>query len=148
MEAADLPVLRFVLIEECQPGLVEFFEELIPANLLQSFLSGTEVNSEDARVSVLPGLFYGRRHAIAFLERANELRDLFSSDERQREIHVAATQYLILYVLVDAVRRFHQAFPKIHVRLSNHTEQAVEQTVRLADTDLGAGTSDLSAAAS
>src|SRR3954468_23031648 len=38
-------------------------------------------------------------HAVAFLERANELRDLFSSEERRREVHVAATQYLILYVL-------------------------------------------------
>src|SRR3954466_4626792 len=68
-------------------------------------------------------------HAIAFLERANELRDLFAGTERQREVHVAATQYLILYVLIDAVRRFHAAFPHIHVRLSNHTEQAVERVL-------------------
>src|SRR3954468_6440421 len=65
-------------------------------------------------------------HATAFLERADELRELFSGENQQREIHVAATQYLILYVLIDAVRRFHLAFPKIHVRLSNHTEQEIE----------------------
>jgi DNA-binding transcriptional LysR family regulator len=68
-------------------------------------------------------------HALAFLERASELRDLFSTDPRQQEIHVAATQYLILYVLIDAIRRFHREFPHIHVRLSNHTEQQIEQAL-------------------
>ena len=69
-------------------------------------------------------------HAVAFLERADELRGLFSGEDgRQREVHVAATQYLILYVLIDAVRRFHAAYPHIHVRLSNHTEQEVEQAL-------------------
>src|SRR6478672_2971210 len=68
-------------------------------------------------------------HAIAFLQRADELRDLFTQTERQQEIHVAATQYLILYALIDAVRRFRSAFPNIHVRLSNHTEQQVEQVL-------------------
>src|SRR3954454_10916925 len=77
-------------------------------------------------------------HAVAFLERANELRDLFTGDERRREVHVAATQYLILYVLIDAVRRFHDAFPHIHVRLSNHTEQEVEQEL-LENPDISLG---------
>src|SRR5215471_16365456 len=65
-------------------------------------------------------------HAMAFLERANELRELVTRTPEQHEIHVAATQYLILYVLIDAVRRFHAAYPRIHVRLSNHTEQEIE----------------------
>jgi DNA-binding transcriptional LysR family regulator len=68
-------------------------------------------------------------HAIAFLDRANELKDLFSGDRRAQDVHVAATQYLILYVLIDAVRRFHKAFPDIHVRLSSHNEQEVEQVL-------------------
>jgi DNA-binding transcriptional LysR family regulator len=77
-------------------------------------------------------------HATAFLERAEELRELFSGENQQREIHVAATQYLILYVLIDAVRRFHAAFPHIHVRLSNHTEQEVEEELlRNPDVSLG-----------
>ena len=77
-------------------------------------------------------------HATAFLERADELRELFSGENQQREIHVAATQYLILYVLIDAVRRFHAAFPHIHVRLSNHTEQEVEEELlRNPDVSLG-----------
>src|SRR5687767_8471122 len=77
-------------------------------------------------------------HAIAFLDRANELKDLFSGDRRTQEVHVAATQYLILYVLIDAVRRFHKAFPDIYVRLSSHTEQEVEQ-VLLAQPDVAMG---------
>src|SRR3954454_4818181 len=43
-------------------------------------------------------------HAIAFLDRARQLKELFGADGGPREIHVAATQYLILYVLIDAVR--------------------------------------------
>src|SRR5579862_8395561 len=46
-------------------------------------------------------------HALAFLERARQMEEVFSGDSEQREIHVAATQYLILYVLIAAVRRFH-----------------------------------------
>ncbi len=71
----------------------------------------------------------GRRflpHALAFLERAQQLAELMSGRPEPHEIHVAATQYLILYVLIDAVRRFHAAFPHIQVRLSNRTEQEIE----------------------
>src|SRR5262249_58504601 len=58
-------------------------------------------------------------HARAFLERARQLVSTFAEPAGPQEIHVAATQYLILYVLIDAVRRFHEAFPNIPVRLSN-----------------------------
>jgi DNA-binding transcriptional LysR family regulator len=44
-------------------------------------------------------------------------------------VHVAASQYLILYVLIDAVRKFHAAFPLVHVRLTTQTEQQIEQTL-------------------
>jgi DNA-binding transcriptional LysR family regulator len=63
------------------------------------------------------------------------LRNLFGPDgadatgSGRQEIHVAATQYLILYVLIDAVRRFHREFPRIHVRLSNLTEQEIEHAL-------------------
>ena len=78
-------------------------------------------------------------HATAFLERADELRRaVFRGRTSSGEIHVAATQYLILYVLIDAVRRFHAAFPHIHVRLSDHTEQEVEEELlRNPDVSLG-----------
>lgn len=84
---------------------------------------------------------HGRRflpHAIAFLERAGQLAGVFAIAEDQHEIHVAATQYLILYVLIDAVRRFHATYPNIRVRLSNRTEQEIE-TDLLRDPDIALG---------
>src|SRR5207302_2525810 len=54
-------------------------------------------------------------HALAFLERARQLAEVFAGPAGPHEIHVAATQYLILYVLADAVRRFHKALPGIRV---------------------------------
>src|SRR5207249_4977008 len=83
----------------------------------------------------------GRRflpHAVAFLERAGQLRELFGRADAPHEIHVAATQYLILYVLIDAVRRFHREFADIHVRLSNRTEQEIEEDL-LKDPDVAFG---------
>lgn len=77
-------------------------------------------------------------HAIAFLDRARALAECLNAATGPHEIHVAATQYLILYALIDAVRRFHDAFPDIRVRLSNHTEQEIEQAL-LADPDLALG---------
>lgn len=68
-------------------------------------------------------------HALAFLERGRQLAELFRGGDEPREIHVAATQYLILYVLIDAVRRFHAAYPRIRVRLSNHTEREIESAL-------------------
>lgn len=83
----------------------------------------------------------GRRflpYAVAFLERACELTDLFAVADTRRVIHVAATQYLILYVMVDAVRRFHEAFPHIQVRLSNRIEAEIESDL-LTDPELEVG---------
>jgi DNA-binding transcriptional LysR family regulator len=77
-------------------------------------------------------------HALAFLDRARQLAELFAGPAAPREVHVAATQYLILYVLIDAVRRFHAAFPGIRVRLSNHTEQEIEQAL-INDPELALG---------
>ncbi len=77
-------------------------------------------------------------HAVAFLERASQLGELFKGPVDVHEIHVAATQYLILYILIDAVRRFHAAYPRIHVRLSNRTEQEIEAEL-LHDPELALG---------
>ena len=49
--------------------------------------------------------------------RARQLGELSRRRAGPHEIHVVATQYLILYVLIDAVRRFHAAFPHVRVRL-------------------------------
>ncbi|MEX2185925.1 MAG: LysR family transcriptional regulator [Pirellulales bacterium] len=64
--------------------------------------------------------------AIAFLERAQELTELFASEPRVREVHVVASQYLLAYALIDVAWQFHARFPEIRVRLSARTEQEIE----------------------
>jgi DNA-binding transcriptional LysR family regulator len=77
-------------------------------------------------------------HALAFLDRARQLAELFAAAAGPSEVHVAATQYLTLYVLIDAVRRFHRAYPSIRVRLSAKTERDIEEAL-LRDPDLAFG---------
>ncbi|HET6572180.1 MAG TPA: LysR family transcriptional regulator [Fimbriiglobus sp.] len=77
-------------------------------------------------------------HALAFLDRARELGELFAGWAGPQEIHVAATQYLILYWLIDVIRRFHRAHPLIRVRLSTHTEREIEDAL-LRDPELALG---------
>lgn len=77
-------------------------------------------------------------HAIAFLDRARELTELFDAAAPPRDVHVAASQYLMRYVLIDATRRFHARFPQIRIRLSVHSEQEIE-SVLLSDPDVALG---------
>lgn len=77
-------------------------------------------------------------HATAFLEHARQLVEASGAARFQREITVAASQYLILYVLIDAVRRFHETFPDFRVRLSNRTEREIEQAL-LGDPEISLG---------
>jgi DNA-binding transcriptional LysR family regulator len=77
-------------------------------------------------------------HALAFLDRARRLSGLFSGSEGPSEVRVAATQYLTLYVMLDAVRAFHRAYPSIRVRLSTRTERDIEDAL-LRDPDLSFG---------
>ncbi|MCU0876450.1 MAG: LysR family transcriptional regulator [Pirellulaceae bacterium] len=65
-------------------------------------------------------------HARSFLARADELSELFREDSAPQEINVVASQYLIAYVLIGAIQRFHAAYPQIHVRLSARTERELE----------------------
>jgi DNA-binding transcriptional LysR family regulator len=67
-------------------------------------------------------------HAQAFLASARELGEFWSGPD-PREVHVVASQYLIFYVLIDAVRRFHAAFPHIRVHLSTQTEDEIGLTL-------------------
>lgn len=74
----------------------------------------------------------GRRfmpHALAFLERARELCRAVEVDPGGQEIHVAASQYLIRYVLIDVLKAFRKAAPEIHVRASSMTEREVEEAL-------------------
>lgn len=75
--------------------------------------------------------------AMALLEQADSLRDLFGQTPL-REVHVAASQYLIAYVLIEAVRRFHAAQPSIRVRLSARTEKDLQEAL-LSDPDFDLG---------
>jgi DNA-binding transcriptional LysR family regulator len=77
-------------------------------------------------------------HAVAFLERARQLGGLFGGSTGPQEVHVAATQYLTLYAMLDAIRRFHRAYPAIRVRLSSRTERDIEEAL-LRDPDLAFG---------
>ena len=75
---------------------------------------------------------HGRRflpHALAFLERAHDLCRAFEIDVGQQEIHLAASQYLIRYVLIDVLKEFRRQAPDIHVRVSTMNEQEVEEAV-------------------
>ena len=83
----------------------------------------------------------GRRflpHALAFLERARELCQAFDIETGQQEIRVAASQYLIRYVLIDVLKRFATEEPAIHVRVSTMNEQEVEEAL-LTDPEVAFG---------
>jgi DNA-binding transcriptional LysR family regulator len=83
----------------------------------------------------------GRRflpEAMAFLEHARRLAEASGAARAPREITVAASQYLILYVLIEAVREFHATHPDFRVRLSNRTEQEIEKAL-LEDPDIALG---------
>lgn len=83
----------------------------------------------------------GRRflpQAMAFLEQARLLAEATGVARAPREITVAASQYLILYVLIDAVRKFHAGHPDFRVRLSNRTEQEIEKAL-LEDPEIAMG---------
>jgi DNA-binding transcriptional LysR family regulator len=77
-------------------------------------------------------------HASAFLESARRLGGLFGGSAGPQEVHVAATQYLTLYAMLGAIRRFQKAFPAIRVRLSTRTERDIEDAL-LRDPDLAFG---------
>ena len=77
-------------------------------------------------------------HAVAFLERAGELCRAFEIDTGQQEIRVAASQYLIRYVLIDVLGRFRTVEPSIHVRVSTMNEREVEDALRT-DSDISLG---------
>jgi DNA-binding transcriptional LysR family regulator len=77
-------------------------------------------------------------HALAFLERARELCQAVAMEAGAREIHVAASQYLTRYVLIDVLRAFRGEAPDIHVRVSTMNEREIEEAV-LRDPDVAFG---------
>src|SRR6202012_4653509 len=62
--------------------------------------------------------------------RARDLGELFGAKGAgPREVHVAASQYLLMYVLIDAVRRFQSRRPDVRIRISTHNEREIEQVL-------------------
>ena len=76
---------------------------------------------------------HGRRflpRALDFLERAHELCRGFEIDTGGHEIRVAASQYLIRYVLIDVLSRFRRFAPEFRVRVSTMNELEIEEALR------------------
>jgi DNA-binding transcriptional LysR family regulator len=72
----------------------------------------------------------GRRflpHAVAFLEQADRLSGLFASASAPQEVRIAASHYLIAYVLIDVVKRFHAVHANTRVRLTACSEHEIER---------------------
>ena len=67
--------------------------------------------------------------ALRLVEQTGALRDLIHQHASRREIHIASSQYLSAYVLIDAIRRFHKTDPHTRVWLSVRTERDIEQTL-------------------
>lgn len=67
--------------------------------------------------------------ARAFLERAHDMCASFGGKSGSGEVHVAASHYLTLYVLIDTIRLFREGCPDIHVRVTTLSESGVEDAV-------------------
>jgi DNA-binding transcriptional LysR family regulator len=76
--------------------------------------------------------------AMRYLEAARGLTEPIAASGAPDEIHIAASQYLILYVLIDAARRFHRSFPAVRVRISSNIEQEIEDRL-LRDPEIAFG---------
>ncbi len=67
--------------------------------------------------------------ALAFLEHARELCLAFEKQASVHEVRLAASQYLIRYLLIDVLAEFRKQDPGIHVRVSTMTERDVEDAL-------------------
>ena len=68
--------------------------------------------------------------AQQFLQQAQRLAEVFSPQQQAvREIHIVASQYLLRYVLTDAIARFQKSRPAIRIRLSTHSEREIGQAL-------------------
>lgn len=78
--------------------------------------------------------------AMRIVEQAGSLRDLLHKTTTRRDVHIASSQYLSTYVLIDVIRRFHRTEPLIRVWLSVRTERDIEQAL-IASPELAFGVS-------
>ena len=52
VEAADLSILGFILVQERQAGLFEFSEKLVPADFFETFFPRAEIDAENSRMPI------------------------------------------------------------------------------------------------
>lgn len=76
--------------------------------------------------------------AQRLVEQAGGLRELVQQHAATRDVHVASSQYLSTYLLIDAIQRFHRAEPHIRVWLSVRTERDIEAAL-ISNPDLAFG---------
>lgn len=77
-------------------------------------------------------------HVIRLVEQAAELRAMCADTSAVQEVHLASSQYLSTFLLIDVIRRFHAVEPGIRVWLSVRTERDIEQAL-LTNPDLAFG---------
>ncbi|MDB5391293.1 MAG: cysB [Planctomycetaceae bacterium] len=77
-------------------------------------------------------------HVTRLLEAASGLRDLCTKSTTVQEVHLASSQYLATYLLIDVIRRFHEEEPGIRVWLSVRAERDIEHAL-LTNPDLSFG---------
>jgi DNA-binding transcriptional LysR family regulator len=74
--------------------------------------------------------------AAQFIEDAQELTNLFDPGRSRQEIHVAASQFLSQYLLIDIVRAYHECSAGSMINIITRTEQqilaAMEEDAKLA----------------
>jgi DNA-binding transcriptional LysR family regulator len=68
-------------------------------------------------------------HAIAYVESARDLGAIFRSGAAQPRLHVAATQYVIEYLLIDVIRQFRRAHPEVQMRISSRTPGEIQDAL-------------------
>ena len=76
--------------------------------------------------------------ATKFVEEAQALTQLFEPGRRQQDLLIAASQYLVYYILIDVVRLFRTEFPFINVRLLTRNEQQIVSSIQ-SDSDISLG---------
>jgi DNA-binding transcriptional LysR family regulator len=63
------------------------------------------------------------------VEQSRGLKDLLDRQAAVREIHIASSQYLSTYLLIDAIGRFRRVEPSVRIWLSVRTERDIERAL-------------------
>ncbi|MGQ0637303.1 MAG: LysR family transcriptional regulator [Planctomycetaceae bacterium] len=77
-------------------------------------------------------------HALTFLEQARELTAWFGAPDSGQIVHVAATDDLLRYALIEAARRFQATAPATRVRfVTCHAQQIDDEMLNNPQIDVG-----------